>query len=93
MQTIKATGIDWRERRLLSKLYTEKSDKVRLVQVEARNVKTGKGVGKRCCLSPIVFNLHSESPIKKALEGFGDFKAGRQVIHAVKYSEKNCVSN
>jgi len=38
-------------------------------------------------LSPILFNLYSECLTKKALEGFGDFKIGGQIIHTVKYAD------
>jgi len=37
-------------------------------------------------LSPIPLNLNSEF-LNKALEGFGDFKIGRQVIRSVKYAD------
>jgi hypothetical protein len=42
-----------------------------------------------CCLSPILFNLrvYSEYLTKEALEGFGDFKIGGQVIRTVKYAD------
>jgi hypothetical protein len=80
-------GIDWCERRLISKLYMEQSVKIRLDQGETRSVKIGKGVRQGCCLSPILFNLHSEYLTNEALEGFGDFKIGGQVIHTVKYAD------
>jgi hypothetical protein len=54
------------------------SVKVRLNRGETRSVKIGRGVRKGCCLSPIMFNLYSECLTKEALEGFGDFKIGRQ---------------
>jgi len=38
-------------------------------------------------LSPILFNLYSEYPTKKTLEGFGGFKIGGQIIHIVKYAD------
>jgi hypothetical protein len=34
-----------------------------------------------------VFNLYSEYLTKEALEGFGDFKIGGQVIGTVKYAD------
>jgi len=37
-------------------------------------------------LSPILFNLYSECLTNEVLEGFGDFKIGRQIIHTVKYA-------
>jgi hypothetical protein len=86
MQILKGIGIDWRERRLISKLYMEQSVKIRLDQGETRSVKIGRGVRQGCCLSPILFNLYSEYLTKEALEGFGGFKIG-QVISTVKYAD------
>ena len=72
MQILKETGIECCEKK--------KSVKVRLDQGDTRSVKTGRGVGQGCCLSQIVFNLYSECLTKEALERFGDFKLGGQVI-------------
>jgi hypothetical protein len=87
MQILKGTGIYWRERRLISKLYMEQSVKVQLDQGEARSVKIGKGVRQGCCLSPILFNVYSEYLTKAALEGIGGFKIRGQVIRTVKYAD------
>ena len=38
-------------------------------------------------MSPILFNLFSECHIKEALERFGDFKIGLQIIHTVKHAD------
>jgi hypothetical protein len=38
-------------------------------------------------LSQILFNLHSKYLTNKVLEGFGDFKIKRQLIHSVKYAD------
>jgi hypothetical protein len=70
MQILKGTGIDWRERRLISDLYMNQRVKVRLNRGETRSVKIGRGVRKGCCLSPILFNLYHKCLTKEALEGF-----------------------
>jgi hypothetical protein len=49
-------------------------------------VKTGRGVRKGCCLSPILFHLYSKCLTKVALKGFGDFKIG-QIINTVKCAD------
>jgi len=87
LQILKGTGIDWRERRLISNLYMVQSVRVRLNRRETRSVKIGRGVGQGCCLSPVLFNLYSECLTKETLEGFGDFKIGGQIIHTVKYAD------
>ena len=74
MQILKRISIDWRERRLISKLYMEQKVKVLLDRGETRSVKIGRGVRQGCCLSPILFNLNSECLTKEALDGLGDFK-------------------
>jgi len=87
MQILKGTGIDWRERRLISNLYMAQSVKVRLNRGETGSVKTGRGFRQGCCLSPILFNLYSEYLTKEALDGLGDFKIGGKIIHTVKYAD------
>jgi hypothetical protein len=87
MQILKGIGIDWRERRLISKLYMEQSVKTRLDQGKTRSVKIGIGVRKGCCLYPILFNLYSEYLIRETLEGFADFKIGEKLIRTVKYAD------
>jgi hypothetical protein len=86
MQILNETVIDWRERRLISNLYMAQSVKVRMNRGETRSVKIGRGVRHGCCLSLILFNLYSECLSKEALEGFGDFRIGGQIIHTVKYA-------
>ena len=50
-------------------------------------MKIGRAVRQQCCLSPILFNLYSECLTKEALEGYGDFKIGGQIINTLKYAD------
>ena len=86
MQILKISGIDWRERRLISKLYMDHRVKVRLDRGETRSVQIGRGVRQGCCLSPILFNLYCEVLNKEAVDGLGDFNIGGQIIQTVKYA-------
>ena len=43
-QILKRTGIDWRERRLISKLYMDQTVEVRLDRGETRSVQIGRGI-------------------------------------------------
>jgi hypothetical protein len=87
MQILKGTGIDWRERRLISNLYMAQSVKVLLNCGETISLKIGRGVRQGCCLSQSLFNLYSECLTKEALEGFEDFKISGQIIHTMKYAD------
>jgi len=87
MQILKGTGIDWRERRLISNLYMAQRVRVRLNRGETRSVTIGRGVRPGCRLSPGLFNFYNECLTKEALEGSGDFKIGGQIIHTVKYAD------
>ena len=87
MQILKISDIDWRERRLISKLYMDQRVKVRLDRGETRSVQIGRGVRQGCCLSPSLFNLYSEYLAKEALDGLGDFNIGGQIIQTAKYAD------
>jgi hypothetical protein len=61
MQILKGTGVDWRERRLIRKLYMERSVKIRLDQ---REIQIGSGVRQGCSLSPSVFKPKKRRSIR-----------------------------
>jgi len=80
MQILKRTGIDWRERRLIGKLYMDQRNEVRLDRGEIKSVQIGRGVRQGCCLSSILFNLYSECLTKEAVDGLGDFNIGGKLF-------------
>ena len=57
---LEKTGIDWRERRLISILCIDQSVKLKLYQGEAISVNTVRGIRKGCCLSAIISNVDSK---------------------------------
>jgi len=56
IQILKRTGIDWRGRRLISKLYMDHKVKVRLDRGKTRSVQIGRGVKQGWGLSAVLFN-------------------------------------
>jgi hypothetical protein len=86
-EILKKTGIDWHERRMISKLCMDQSVKARLDQGLTKSVKTGRGVRQGCCLSGLLFHLYSEHVTQEALEDLGDFKVGGQIISTVRYAD------
>ena len=88
MHNLKISGMDWHERRLISKLYMDQRVKLRQDIGETRSVQFGRGVRQGCCLSPILFKLYSECLTKEALDGLGDFNIGGQIIETVKYADE-----
>jgi hypothetical protein len=87
MRILKETSINWRKRRLISELYMDYSVEVQMNQGETRSVKIGRGVVRQgCYLSLILFNFYSKYLAKAAIEGFGDFQIGGQIICTMKYT-------
>jgi Reverse transcriptase (RNA-dependent DNA polymerase). len=69
MLILKGTGIDLRERKLISKLYVDQSVKMRLDQEETRSVTIGGGDREEWCVLPILFTLYSQYLKKVLLTG------------------------
>jgi len=81
MQILKETSINWSKRRLISELYMDYSVEVQMNQGETKSVKIGRVVVRQgCYLSQILFNLYSKYIAKAAVERFGNFQIGGQII-------------
>jgi hypothetical protein len=79
MQILKETGINWRERRLISKLYMDQVVKIQIDQMQARFVNIRKGVRQGCCLPRIMLNALATK--------LADFKMRGHAIPTVKYAD------
>jgi hypothetical protein len=60
---------------------------VLLDQQVIRSVKTGRGIKKGCCLSPLLLTLYGKYFTKDVREGFDVLSRIRQVICNVKYAD------
>jgi hypothetical protein len=67
IQIIKVTGIDWCERRLISKLYVDQSIKLKLDQGGDKKRETGGGIRQVCCLLLILFIFFRNTILRKLL--------------------------
>ena len=70
MQILKETGIDWRGKRLISKLYMTQSVKVRLNRGETRSVKIGRGVIKDAVCHQFCSTCTANTLPRKLWEGW-----------------------
>jgi hypothetical protein len=79
---LKGTAIDWHKARLISKLYVDRSVKVKLEQGETGSVKVGRGVKRKGAVCHLC-----ECLAKNARKGCLDFKTGGQVVLTAKYAD------
>jgi hypothetical protein len=86
MHILIETDIDWRKRRLISKLYMDQSVKIRLDKGETKCVNIRRKVKRGYCLFPTVFNLHNEY-FNETLERYGDFEICGEVVRTVKFAD------
>ena len=62
-----------------------------LNQGETDNVETGRRVRHGCGISPMLFNLHGEYTIKKALAEVGSFKVEGRIINEVRFADDRAI--
>ena len=86
LEMLRNIGVNWRDRRLIRKLYMGQRVKLRLNQGETDSVQIGRGVRQGCCMSPILFNLCGEYLMKEALTEVRDLKIGGRIINKVRFA-------
>ena len=69
MDIVKKNGINWKERRLIRRVYQDQKIVVRLGNKVTKKMKIGKGVRQGCCMPPRVLNMYSEEIINNCLHG------------------------
>src|SRR6478609_6434340 len=68
MKVLHSIGVDWRDRRMKSKLYMNQEAAVRIAGGESDSGVIGRGVRQGCPLSPLLFSIYAEMMMKEALE-------------------------
>ena len=68
MEILKRIGVDWRDRRLVTRLYMNQEAVVRVNGDLSEPGKIGRGVRQGCLLSPLLFSLYVEMMMEEAME-------------------------
>src|SRR6478609_8767055 len=88
MNVLQSVGVDWRDRRMISELYTNQETVVRIAGGESDSGINGRGVRQGCPLSPMLFSIYAEMMMKEALENMEEgIRVGGDLIKYVKYAD------
>ena len=68
IEILKRIGVDWRDRRLVTKLYMNQEAVVRVNVDLSEPSEIGRGVRQGCLLSPLLFSLYVEMMMEEAME-------------------------
>src|SRR6476661_1802456 len=88
MKILQSTGVDWRDRRMISELHMNQEAVVRIAGGESDSGIIGRGVREGCPLSPLLFSIYAEIMMKEALEDVEDgIRVNGELIKNVKYAD------
>src|SRR6476469_603139 len=88
MKVLQSIGVDWRDRRMISKLYMNQEAVVRIARGESYSGIIGRGVRQGCLVSPLLFSIYAEMMMKEALKNVEEgVRVGGELIKDVKYAD------
>src|SRR6476469_4791858 len=95
MKVLQSIGVDWRDRRMISKLYMNQEAVVRIAGGESYSGIIGREVRQGCPLSHLLFSIYAEMMMKEALENVEKgIRVGGELIKDVKYAnDQGMVAN
>jgi len=87
MRALVRLGVDWRDRRLIYRLYMNQSVVVRISSLHSDARQLDRGVRQGCPLSPLMCNIYIQQPIKEALGNIeGRVKVDGSLVKAVRFA-------
>jgi hypothetical protein len=88
LEVLKRIGIDWRDRRMISRLYMEQEVVVRVAGGQSEPSMIGRGVRQGCCLSPVLFSIYPEMMMVEAMQGIVEgVKVGGMLLKDVRFAD------
>ena len=88
LEILKRTGLDDRDIRIVANLYWNQLANVRVDGTLSDEVRIRRGVRQGCVLSPLLFNLYSETILSEALDGFNQgISVNGEVINNMRYAD------
>ena len=88
MEVLKKLGIDWRDRRMIKRLYMEQSATVRIAGECSDSNVIGREVRQGCCLSPLLFAIYVEMMMAEAVDNVEEgVKVGGRLLKDVRFAD------
>ena len=92
IEILRATGVDTNDLRIISKLYWNQIADVRTEQGTSETTAIRKGVRQGCVLSPLLFNIYSESIVREVLaEEDSGIMINGTTINIIRYADDTVV--
>ena len=87
MEILMQICIDWRDRRLSTRLYMNQTASVRTNIGNTEPAPIGRGVRQGCLMSPTLFNIYAEAMVREALHDVSEgVKVGGKIIMDVRFA-------
>ena len=67
LEVLKSIGVNWRDRRLIDRLYMGQRARIWVKDGLTNAAVTGRGTRQGCSLSPVFFNIYAEAMLRDDL--------------------------